>query len=319
VQSDPDVVFIVQEHVRRPELQYALRSWSQVPHGKVWMIGGCPGWVQNVEHVPFPDGRDKWRNIADKFRSLATLDGLSDWFYYTEDDYHILREFPDGIPLYRHETSLVPRVAEYRRRRKRIPKGGWEDYLAATLEVLQAAGFDNPESFDVHIPMPVEKARIPTHLKTPEPCSWRSLYGNFAGLDSAVIDDVKTGAKGQVERMAETGFLSSAEGTFRRSGVEAFLAARFPERCIYEREDHEMVNTPGEPKEQWRKDRLIRRVTRSGEALVRAEGGWVSEDSGGGADAPPVPSPEFVCDCGFVAKTEFGLQSHRRAKHPEEE
>lgn len=278
----PDVVFIVRERVRRPELQFALRSWSNVPHGTVWLIGGCPSWVQNVRHVPFPDGFDKWRNISDKFRSLATLGELSDWFYYTEDDYHILDPFPDGIPLYRHPTPLLPKVMEYRRRRKREPRGGWEGYLTATLDVLQnQAGIAEPESFDVHIPMLVEKARIPTHLKTPLPVSWRCLYGNLCGHPSEPIDiDVKSGSKAKLGQKAATGFLSSSEGTFRRSGIEAILEARFPERCRYEREDGDIMSKEDkEPAQQWRKERLVgaRRITRTGQTLVRTKDGWQPE------------------------------------------
>ena len=331
-QPAPDVVFIVRELVRRPELQYALRSWSLVPHGQVWMVGGCPSWVQNVNHVPFPDHPDKWQNISDKARSLATLDGLADWFYYTEDDYHILAPV-DVIPLYRHETPLKPRVEEYRKRRKREPKGGWEGYLAATLRVLQNAGIEDPDSFDVHVPMLMEKARMPIHLKTPRPVSWRSLYGNFAEREPVTIDtDVKTGAGGDMKRKAATGFLSSSEGTFRRSGIEALLAARFPVPCQYERGDVDMAETFKREggSQQWRKDRLMAatRITRTGEKLVRTDEGWVPEVSEGevgapssGVDASGAVSPSgFVCDvCGFAAKTEFGLGSHKRAKHPAEE
>ena len=324
-QPAPDVVFIVQEHVRRPELQYALRSWSLVPHGKVWLIGGCPNWVTNVNHVPFPDGDDKWRNISDKFRSLADLEELSDWFYYTEDDYHIIKPQPEGIPLYRHETPLRPRVAEYLARRKREPRGGWEGYLTATLRVLEKVGISDPDSFDVHIPMLVDKSRIPTHLDTPLPVSWRSLYGNLCGYPSVHVDvDVKTGNQGTLAQKAATGFLSSSEGTFRRSGIEALLADKFPSRSIYEREDDGMADMkPVEGRQQWRKDRLVRRVTRDGATLVRTENGWVDEVSGdGAASSSVVPSPDnspedlYCLQCDRTFKSVAGLMGHNRAKHP---
>ena len=328
-QPAPDVVFIVREQVRRPELQFALRSWSMVPHGTVWMVGGCPSWVRNVRHVPFPDGVDKWRNISDKFRSLAELDDLSDWFYYTEDDYHIL-EPVDEIPLYRHHVPLRPRVEEYRARRKREPRGGWEGYLAATLRVLEGAGVSEPESFDVHIPMLVEKARIPTHLKTPDAVSWRDLYGNLSGRDPVTIDiDVKTGSAGSLLKKAKTGFLSTSEGTFRRSGAEALLSRLFPISCVYEKEGLEMAEyVKSERREQWRKDRLVRRVTRSGETLVRTDAGWVPEqfsEGSGGVPSSDVPlsgasdPSDLVCDvCSFEAASAAGLGAHKRAKHPVE-
>jgi len=192
--------------------------------------------------------------------------------------------------------------------------------------VLQHYGIEDPDSYDVHTPLLVQKAKIPTHLKTPQPVSWRSLYGNLCGYPSTIVDtDVKTGAAGLLKRKAATGFVSSSEGTFRRSGIEALLMAKFPVPCRYEREDSVMEIDERAGRHQWRKDRLVRRVTRSGETMVRTEAGWVpesSEVSGGGADrrGAAAPSPDHVCDnCGFAAKSEFGLGAHRRAKHPEVE
>lgn len=232
----PDVVFVVHEHVRRPELQYALRSWSLVPHSQVWFVGGLPDWVRNVNHVPFPDS-EKWRNISDKFRSLHFLDGLADWFYYTEDDYFILQP-QERIPHYVHKQSLRERVHGLETKQvRRKPLTGWKGYLTATLDVLVEAGVEDPLSYDVHVPLLVEKAKLPVHLESRWPVSWRSLYGNFSGLPSQPIKtDVKSHHSAKAKVAQETGFLSSAEGTFRKSGVEATLQKLFPEPSPYEKE-----------------------------------------------------------------------------------
>ena len=83
-----------------------------------------------------------------------------------------------------------------------------------------------------------------------------------------------------------------------------------------------------ERREQWRKDRLVRRVTRSGETLVRTDAGWVPEqfsEGSGGVPSSDVPlsgasdPSDLVCDvCSFEAASAAGLGAHKRAKHPVE-
>jgi hypothetical protein len=153
--------------------------------------------------------------------------------------------------------------------------------------------------------------------------SWRSLYGNFSGRPSTVIEDVKTGG-GNLARKAAMGFLSSSEGTFRRSGVEAFLAKRHPHPCEYEIEEEDMAEhaSSGGGRHQWRKDRLLgaKRVTRDGSVLTRTDAGWVPEDAVSEMPTPAAAQEGVVCDvCGFEARSALGLGSHKRAKHPAEE
>lgn len=233
---DPDVVFIVKEKVGRPELQYALRSLVNVPHGPVWLIGGRPEWVVNVQHVPFPDGKDKWKNISDKFKSLAALDDLSGEFIYTEDDYFILKPVSD-LPNFVHPQTLNERVEEYEKGSSR-PLGGWKGYLQATRNALHKGGISEPESFDVHIPMLVEKNKIPLPMDTGAALSWRSMCGNTNGRDPVRVPiDAKTGSSTHLKkvRAAGLGFLSSTDGTFKKQ-VEPVLVPLFPDPCRYEKE-----------------------------------------------------------------------------------
>jgi hypothetical protein len=287
----PDVVFIVKEQVRRPELQYALRSWSLVPHGTVWFVGGKPEWVRGVEHVPFPDSSPKWDNIAEKAKSLATLDGLSEFFYYTEDDYFILQP-QDQIPAYTRPETLNDYVADYEKKNKKL--SGWAKYLQTTRNVLHAAGVDDPYSFDVHIPLLMEKSAIPVHLDNGKAMSWRSLTGNMMGHTPVPVTvDVKSPSRRHWEKVkaADVGFLSSSEGTFKRSGVQAYLAGLFPDYSPYEKEFH-MADSYDEqiadnlpefespsPYDQPPKPRVVSRRLRRGKPnLFKLDTGeWVTE------------------------------------------
>lgn len=235
--SEPDVVFIVREKVARAELQYALRSLANIPHGKVWLIGGKPEWVVNVEHVPFPDNPNKWQNISDKFKSLAHLDGLSERFIYTEDDYFIVKPF-DRLPYLVRPAMLNDWVANYEKGRKRKKLSGWPGYLQATRDALHAAGITDPYSFDLHIPMEVERSKIPLHMDTGRPISWRSMCGNTSGREVEVAPrDVKIGVPKKVATVLKSGigFLSSSDASFAKC-VEPTLRRIFPEPCRYEKE-----------------------------------------------------------------------------------
>lgn len=232
--STPDVVFIVREHPARDEFQYALRSLQNVPHGTVWLLGGRPEWIRNVRHVPWKDGGDKWKNIAEKFKSLATLDGLSEEFIYTEDDYFILKPH-DRLPDLSYPTSLNEYV-DARLKRKKRPSG-WTLYLKNTRDALHELGIEDPVSFDVHVPMYVRKSLIPLHWEPGMPVSWRSLTGNFDGrTHTPITTDVKVTSAGKLRGAIQTGFLSSNETTFQKTGVKTTLQKLFPEHCVYEKE-----------------------------------------------------------------------------------
>jgi len=278
-----------------------------VPHGTVWFVGGKPGWVRNVNHVPFPDHQDKWKNISDKARSLASLEGLAEEFYYTEDDYFILKPV-DQIPNYIRAVSLNDYVDGSKR--KRVPRGGWWGYMANTRDVLHKNGVAEPASFDVHIPMLWRKSEMPIHWKTPGPVSWRSLIGNTRTTERILIEDVKVSAARYMKR-TEIGFASSSDGTFRKL-VEPIVHGLFPEPCRYEQEyymDFEPASPYDEPvrRLQYKKDRIVRRVKRDGTVLTRVDGRWQPEEPEG-----------FSCDCGFEAKSAAGLSAHQRS-HSEEE
>jgi hypothetical protein len=271
------------------------------------LIGGCPPWAVNVHHVPFPDGSDKWKNISDKFKHACRMEEISETFIYTEDDYFILAD--TDLPAYVHEETLAKRVARYDGKRKR--RTGWSAYLGNALDALQTAGVENPLSYDLHIPMLVDRKKVPLHLDTGKPLTWRSMAGNHSDRPPVEAIDVKVSSSRRFETIRKSGFpfLSSSDHSFGKIGVQKYLASLFPEPCEYEREP---MFEPASPYDQpvrrlqYKKDRLARRVTRTGETLVKTETGWI-----------PEPDP-LECVCGFEAKSAAGLSAHQRA-HSEEE
>lgn len=229
-----DVVFAVKDNPDRRELQYALRSLAMFPHGRVFLLGTRPlDWLKNVEYLPWKQQGNKWFDLDRKFQALATFDDLSDEVIYTEDDYFVIRRVLD-FPNYTHPDRLPVRV---KRADDTNAYGGWSNSLRDTCRVLQEHGVENPESFDVHIPMVVVRAEIPLYMACDVPLRWRSLYGNVSSRPAVPVKrDVKHTTREELELgLRDTpAFLSSNERTFDSSGVHNILKKRFPRKSQYE-------------------------------------------------------------------------------------
>lgn len=225
-----DVVFALGENVKRDELTYALRSLRFLPHRNVYFLGGAPpDWVQNVYHLPFKTGH-KWRNLDDKFRSLRYIGVLTDEIIYTEDDYFVLEPQFD-LPNYWHVT-MAERV---RREDAKGAKGAWSKPLRDTKELLPPKAL----SFDVHIPMVVERQLIDNTIPDTHPLRWRSIIGNASDRRRVQIPlDAKARNKEELQAILDAGlpFLSSSDVTFKRSGIKAYLETIHPDPCRYETE-----------------------------------------------------------------------------------
>jgi hypothetical protein len=186
----------------------------------VWVIGGLPDWTVNVNQVPWKS-RDKWVDLTKKWHHIPGE--VSDVFYYWEDDYYLCKPV-ESIPL-----VSVP---------WRLPKNGtgteYQETLVATRNILVAAGIEHPLSFDAHVPMPVEKDRIPLHLDSGRPVRFRTLTGNYSTLPVVAGRDVKVRTQDQLVARVGGPFLSSHPMSFEKSGVAGYLVRLFPDPCEYE-------------------------------------------------------------------------------------
>lgn len=90
------------------ELRYTLRGIEQFfpERGNIFIIGACPGFLQNVIHIPCGDSRAseyKQFNIYHKL-SLACVDKrVSDEFVWFSDDHFLLSPY---VPDYRAKCTL---------------------------------------------------------------------------------------------------------------------------------------------------------------------------------------------------------------------
>lgn len=229
-----DVVYIVRPG-ENEELRFSLRSLVHVPHGRVWIIGHRPAWVRDVEHVPTDQApltlATKRENAWANMRALA--EHGPEEFYYCEDDYHLIRPHPHGIPPW-HRGALVGHVTEYR---ARYPRSHYTRLLEHTAGHLDEPG---ARSFEVHAPMPVQRALLVDVLAECEAAEvpedggrtlrpmWRTVYGNRHHGDATPIRDPKV--RGGFPSSARV--LSTSDVTFPR--LLPGLRSRFPKPGPYE-------------------------------------------------------------------------------------
>ncbi len=227
-----DVVIVCDPRVLRDELQYALRSLDNVPHGRVFMVGANPHWVVGVHHVPFRV-REKWTALTEVWRQVIPHLDLTAEFIYTEDDYFVLDPI-DDIPNYHTPKTLRERCHGGDSK----GNGGWGRSMKNTLALLEANGHPDPLSFDVHIPMVVERDRIPTWDLSEKWLRYRSLVGNTATRPPVEIRrDVKARSVEEARDIRPLGFLSSQDSSFQ-AAVRPILREVFPDPCRYEKEYH---------------------------------------------------------------------------------
>lgn len=190
---DRDVVFMVREGRQYEELRYALRSLANLPHGRVWVYGGRPNWLTGAAHVPARQGAVAHANTARITAAIAGNRALSDEFYWFHDDMYLL------APM-----DLVPR----------LHRCGWDEWVAgaagrkgphgpaktaATDEALRAFGITPEFSYELHVPMVVDRdafrdmvlavtawrPEVLVHVQK------RSLYGNWMGYGGERAADPK--------------------------------------------------------------------------------------------------------------------------------
>ena len=232
-----DIVYSLKNASSNPELTYSLRSLINVKHDRVFLVGGCPSNINKKEviHIPTVQSKIKWQNSTNNFK-LACMDSrLSNDFILMNDDFFILKPIDPLTDLNLHRGTIKKVYTYYVELMKR--EGQWTRGMRETSTILKMHGIENPLSYELHIPMLVNKMK---YLKlfeivgkdiTPyiQP---RSLYGNLYYKNSSYIDDVKLLTGKPFDELNLGKFLSCSDATFKR--INSFLDKTFKTKCKYE-------------------------------------------------------------------------------------
>lgn len=230
--TPPHIVIPVRPGDFNPELQFALRCLeaNYPQHGDIWVVGHQPRWLINVNHIP-GNGYQGNRNVYMNMLTAAEHPDVPEEFIAFNDDFFVTQPL-DEIPVWYH-GPLTRQCAPIRHR----PKNWWHRSLLLTLNTLQAAGYEDPLSYEIHCPLPVNKAGMAAALRkfvnvNPQaPPQWRTLYGVVNQIGGTEHADTKT--RGQ-DRTIRKPFHSTTDSTFRK--FRGYYENHYPNPSRYEKQ-----------------------------------------------------------------------------------
>lgn len=209
---------------RSEELIYSLRSLSNLPHGKVFVIGDNPN--LNVNYIAFRQGTDIAKNTLDILDLAVNTPAVSEDFIWMHDDMYIMEKI-HAIPTH-HRGTYDQVLEKYRSRRFNY----YVQRQIKTNEKLKSMGIENPLCYELHVPFVIDKKNwlsVREHI-TPE-FNKLSMYGNLCNIGGTKTKDVKVRTKDWIPKGA---FASSYDSTFGTNSLGKVVRERFSERSEYE-------------------------------------------------------------------------------------
>lgn len=225
------------------ELRYSLRSLSNIPHGKVFIVGEKPDWVINVDYIPVPQSGSKNENVSTSLRTAVESNLISNDFILMNDDFFVMKKIA-ALPMlnFGYMKDIIQSYdARYRKSTRYI------EAMKSLYDALVAKGFSHPISYELHIPMAINRQRaqkVFNEARSERIYQFRSYYGNCFGIGGEAVSDVKIFIDSihnhpEFERSPDTylqsqTFLSSTGGAFKRGRAGDYIRDSFPDRSVYE-------------------------------------------------------------------------------------
>lgn len=232
-----DIVYLLKESDTNDELIYSLRSLKNLPHDKVFFVGGMPNNIdpEKVYHIPIEQSNNRYKNTARAMLTACMCSKVSDDFILMNDDFFIMTPIKDvKKELNLHKGLLDDMILFYS---NEFPfKDEYLSGLRETRELLRKVKIHGPLNYELHIPMVINKRDmvetflIPGFMDMKAPM-FRSLYGNLRLKDSQYTHDVKMDAL-HLDLPENPTFLSTSDNYFKT--VKVFMNAIFPDKSEYE-------------------------------------------------------------------------------------
>lgn len=230
-----DVVYMLREGGPGDyeELRYSLRSLRNLPHGRVWIFGGRPPWVQGVTHVEVQQGKIKHTNTGFVMGAIGrNTERLSDEFYLFHDDYFIMEPIPEVGRMFRSTwAEWLPSQSPTRAQR--------------TQRLLKEFGKPSRLCYELHVPMIIEGAAYRDMIDSLESIKdggvnllcqvqKRSLYGNWVNYGGERFVDPKIRIRDRDKISFPGPYLSTSDTAFSTYQVGVHLRSRFSDPSPYE-------------------------------------------------------------------------------------
>lgn len=230
-----DVVYLVKDTPTNLELKYSLRSVEEnLPHRKVWLIGGCPEFIdkRKVHHVYTQQDKKatKWNNTNHSLQLVCENDNISDDFILFNDDFFVMRPVRELGHI--HDRTLQERINDFSRR---YPSSRYVERLKQTLITLRQHGINEPLNFELHLPMVFNKQKLKDLYKAyGDSGAKRTIYGNLYAKDSTQHKDIKLYRINTVPS-PEWQFLSTTDASFALGIAGRVVRNKFLLESKYER------------------------------------------------------------------------------------
>lgn len=233
-----DIVYLLKDSDHNEELVFSMRSLKNIPHGKVFLVGGFPSEInpEKVYHIPTYQGPNKYENTTTALRAAASCEEVSDDFILMNDDFFIMSPIKNPVSeLNLYRGYLMELIASYDRRP--VYNIHYYNALCDVYSFLLQLGYDDPKCYELHIPMVMNKKKVLDMLTIRQASNslprllFRTLYGNLFVSGSVCTKDVKLSAA--TPMLSENPyFLSTSDGYFAK--IRLFIRSIFNEKSEYE-------------------------------------------------------------------------------------
>ena len=233
-----DIVYLVKNARKNEELIYSLRTLKNLPHDKVFIVGGCPDDVkkEKITYIPIVQTGNKFRNTANNLELICRESRLSEEFILMNDDFFILKPITDPATELNLCRGYVSEVIEEYTQKYGNDGNQYIVGMGQAKTFLEDIGIKNPLSYELHIPIVMAKNEVLRafslpYLKTIQPGHIRTIYGNLFKNGSKITNDVKVRV-GHYKPIKSQGFLSTADNTWEY--VKPYIHGLFPDKSEYE-------------------------------------------------------------------------------------
>lgn len=211
-------VVIPYEETGSQEILYSIRSLSNLVNfnGKIHIISSTNPNISDTNWIPFKGKTNSpYKNVLEKIKLAANSKEVSEDFILSNDDFFVMRR--TTINHY-HRGSLDNHI------RERQVDDAYTRALKQTNDILVRNRVRQPRSYELHIPMILNKSNINLifDLVTLDnnPVLIRSLYGNYYQNQSAMKKDVKN-----PENYRGSIFLSTSDKSFKSENIGKYIRA----------------------------------------------------------------------------------------------
>ena len=231
----PDIVYPVRPGDKNDELRFSLRCLeANYPnHGQVWIVGSKPSWLINVQFIKGNEGKTEAANVYHNILKAVVNTDVSTQLVLMNDDFFITQPVDEIPVLYRGTLKAHLKLNSV----ARAPNNRWAQSLRTTQLMLQTLGFLTPISYELHVPMPVDRELMAetlgrfTHITPDIPPQWRSLYGNINHIGGQEAPDCKAYGGREISKP----FHSTNDASWRHY-IRTFTNA-YPQPSRYEKRD----------------------------------------------------------------------------------